>query len=352
MTIALVSLYSFLLIAKAVLVLRYPKSPAHIDKDVTIVQTILSGDPLLEPTLERNLDAHPEAQFLWMIDEEDTEAWRIARKCARPRLQAQACPPPRNGENPKLVKLIRALELVTTQRLTVLDDDTILPGPLPSGALVTGLPVFTAKGSIYERLIGGFVNGSALLTYLPAARLGLQRTINGMIYSVDAHQLRSLGGFAAAGHELTDDYAVARLYTSNRLSITQSTAAAFVAMTITGPGHYVSVMRRWMIFAARYFGDNATVATTFWIALPGLLPLVGFLLQPTVWAVLLPMKALLNRALLWHVTGFLSTGLDLVFECAADLLTPFWTLLAFVRPRRLTWRTRKIEVDAGAIRYK
>lgn len=347
-----VALYLLSLAARAALASRYASRRFTADDSpVTIIQPILSGDPLLEKTLQRNLLEHPRAQFLWMIDEDDAEAQRIA---ARLKVPGVLCPPPRDGENPKLAKLIQALPLVTTQRLIVLDDDTELPSSsaLPGGALVTGLPVFASNTTVYERLIGGFVNGSALLTYLPAAQLKLQRTINGMIYSVDTAQLRDLGGFSRAGHELTDDYAVARLYLRNGQTITQAIAPAFVTMTLASAPHYIRVMRRWMIFATHYFGRNATLATIFWIALPAMLPIVGLAFAPASSLLALFVKALINRILLYRITGVMSTPLDLMFECAADLLTPVWMLLAMIQPSRLTWRSRNIELKNGAIRYK
>jgi ceramide glucosyltransferase len=363
MAVALAALYAFLVIARAIFAVRHARQfrGAHLDVPVTVVQPILSGDPLLERALARNLDAHPDANFLWMVDHDDAEAQRIAARHAttHPKLRAVTGPAPRDGENPKLAKLIRALPLVCTPRLIVLDDDTFLPATsrLPTGALVTGLPVFSATGSVYERLIGGFVNGSALLTYLPAAHLKLQRTINGMIYSMDTQQLREWGGFAAAGHDLTDDYAVARLYLRHGLPVTQSPAPAFVAMTVSSAAQYVRVMRRWMIFASGYFVDNRTPATAFWIGLPGILPLAGLLAafidgHAPLWIALLLAKALANRLLLWRIAGARSTPLDLLFESAADLLTPVWMVLAFIQPRRLTWRSRKIELSGGEIRYK
>jgi len=351
MEVALAALYAFLLIVRVVLALRHAGRETAGDPG-TFIQPILSGDPLLEPTLARNLAAHPDAEFIWMVDEDDDEAQRIAALYARPNLRVIIGPAPRNGENPKLAKLVRALPHVMTERLTVLDDDTFLPEPLPAGDLVTGLPIFAAKSSIYERLIGGFVNGNALLTYLPAARLNMQGTINGMIYALDTEQLRALGGFAAAGHELTDDYAVARLYLRNGIGITQSCRPAFVVMTVATAAHYVRVMRRWMIFARRYFGDNRSAV--LWISVPTILPLAGLFTRPLLCLVILAVKAFTNRAVLWRVTGVKSTPLDLLFECASDLLTPILMVLAFIQPRRLTWRTRNIELSRsdGRIQYK
>jgi ceramide glucosyltransferase len=363
MAAALAGLYAFLVVARAVFAIRHARRfhGASPDVPVTIVQPILSGDPLLEATLQRNLAAHPLAEFLWMIDDDDEEAHRIAARLAllHPKLRVIVGPGPDDGENPKLAKLIRALPLVSTPRLIVLDDDTFLPADsrLPAGDLVTGLPVFSARASIYERLIGGFVNGSALLTYLPAAYLKLQRSINGMIYAVNTEQFRALGGFAAAGHDLTDDYSVARLYLRHGLAVTQSAAPALVAMTVSSAGHYVRIMRRWMIFASHYLRDNFTPATVFWIGLPGILPLVGTVAaviegRAVLWAAMLLGKALLNRILLCRILRATSAPADLLFECIADLTVPLWMTIACIQPHRLTWRTRRIELSSGEIRYK
>jgi ceramide glucosyltransferase len=362
MSVALAGLYLFMLLARAALAVRHARMASRGASEVscTIVQPILSGDPRLAPTLRRNLEAHPQAEFLWMIDDDDDEAHRIATGfAAHSNLRVISAPGPKDSENPKMAKLIRALPLINTPRLIVLDDDTFLPetSHLPAAQLVTGLPVFSAKGSIFERLIGGFVNGNALLTYLPAAHLKLQRTINGMIYSVETERLRDWGGFAAAGHALTDDYAVARLYLNHGVRIVQSAAPAFVEITVSSASSYVQIMRRWMIFATHYLRDNLTAATLFWIALPGLLPWIGIAAANSpgialLWIGLLFAKAMLNRIMLWHIVGMRSSALDLLFEVASDLLTPVWMMLAFVQPSQLKWRSRRIEISNNEIRYR
>ena len=139
--------------------------------------------------------------------------------------------------------------------------------------------------------------------------------------------------------------------------MTQCAAPAFVAITVSSAAEYVRIMRRWMIFASHYFRENFTVATAFWIGLPGILPLLGLVTAGATknglfWLALLLLKALLNRILLWRVTGFRSSALDLAFECLADLTMPVWMLLAYIQPRRLTWRSRRIELAGREIRYR
>lgn len=359
-TAALGALYAALLAARAVLAWRHAREQRSgaSQTAVTILQPILSGDPRLENVLAANLNAHPDKQFLWLIDDDDTIALDIAHRLARPNLRIVRMPGPRDGENPKLAKLARALPLVNTPRVMVLDDDTVLPAgaSLPYGDLATGLPIFDARDSVWERLTGGFVNGNAVLTYLPAARLGLQRTINGMIYSSDTALLRTLGGFEAAGHELTDDYAVARLFLRSGRRILQTTQPALVTMTIASFGHYARVMRRWMIFASHYFRGNFSIGTLFWVGLPSLLPLAGMAAalsegMAPAWLGLLLGKAMANRLLLWRITGIRSRASEIPFEIGADLLTPLWALSAMILPGRLAWRSRRIHMVDGVIRY-
>lgn len=359
--IGLAAAYATLALARSVLAWRHAQAirSEPDQRPLTIIQPILSGDPLLERALRANMDAHPDASFLWLIDETDLEARRIAAELARQNLRIALVPGPRDGENPKMAKLEHALNQVSTPRVMVLDDDTVLPpgAAFPERPLATGLPVFAACGSIWERLTGGFVNGNSALTYLPAAHLGLQRTINGMIYVADVGTLRRLGGFRAAGHEITDDYAVARLFLRNGFSLAQTAQPALVSMTIASFGQYARVMRRWMIFASHYFRDNLGFSTLFWIGLPAILPAAGLIVavfEQSVawWIALLLAKALMNRLLLWKLTGIHSRSLDLLFETAADLLMPAWALVALIRPAHLTWRTRKIDLSSGTIRYK
>ena len=148
----------------------------------TILQPILSGDPALEACLAANLQAHPQARFLWLLDTDDAEgracAERVATNAANVTLLLG--PPPADGDNPKSVKLARALSHVETPWTAVLDDDTVLPpgalrrasAALRRGGIACGLPIYAAGPGPWSRLVAGFVNGASLLTYPAAAELG------------------------------------------------------------------------------------------------------------------------------------------------------------------------------------
>ncbi len=343
--------------------------------DVVILQPILAGDPDLEPALAENLAGNPDARFVWLVDEDDAVGRDIAGRLAAnaEHVTVLAGPPPADGENPKLAKLERGLARVPDDAIVVvLDDDTVVAGgelarlaaALGHGAdLATGLPTFVSTRTLYERFVGGFVNGNALLTYLPAAALGAQRTLNGMIYATPAHALREVGGFVAVVGSLTDDYAMATLYRERGKTLRQIPAIARVGMTIRSAGHCGRVLRRWLIFANRYLRENLDAKTLLLVALPAVLavaaPLTwlrGGAVAVSLWLGCLATKAALNRLLLarwaWIPSGVPANASAMLCEMLADLLLPLLYLSALVRPHRLSWRSRRIELSGDAIRYR
>lgn len=338
--------------------------------DVTIVQPILSGDPALAGCLGDNLDANREARFLWLVDEDDGEGLAITRAlvAAHPaaRVEILAVPPPRDGENPKMAKLIVAAREVGSGVLLVLDDDTVLPrwgaGALAEqaagGALATGLPVYVSHATLAERLVAGMINGQAFATYFAMAAAGANRTISGMVYAVSVADLRAAGGFAAAGHELTDDWAVARLMQSHGRPIEQTAVVARVVISFETLSAAARVVRRWLIFANRYLSRNAGPATLTLVVMPSLWPLLGVVPAVAagwpgalVWPAALAAKALVNGLLLQRVAGLAASPSRILCETAADVLMPILYLTALVRPRHLTWRRRRMELRGDTIHY-
>lgn len=343
-----------------------PSPPLGDAAQVTVLQPILSGDPTLEACLAANLRNQPNAHFVWLIDDDDAEAQRLAAKYAAPNLTALSGPPPRDGESPKAAKLARGVPLVTTPLFAVLDDDTMLrpgalanaAGALAQGDLVTGLPLYAHRTTFWSALLCSFVNGSALLTYPPAAMLRAQRTINGMFYVGRTEELRALGGFAAIAKELTDDYAMARLYLDAGRTIVQARVIHPIATHVRDGAHYASLMRRWMIFANRYVRENLSPFTLLIIGAPTLLPplllLTGALIGwqgALVAALTLGAKAALSARLRLVHAQDAPKLTDILAEIASDLLTPFHLIAALLSPNRLQWRTRAIEMDGAHIRY-
>jgi len=349
--------------------LRLPASGTTAS--VTIVQPILSGDEALETCLRDNLEANPDARFLWLVDDDDLVAITLTRALADAhsgtRIEIATVPGPGDGENPKMAKLIVAGRRVETDVLLVLDDDTVLPrggaanlaSHTMQGALATGLPVYVSHATLAERLVAGMINGQAFATYFAMAAVGANRTINGMVYAVSTANLAEVGGFDAAGHELTDDYAVARLWRAHGRPIEQTAVMARVVISFETLAAAAHVVRRWLIFANRYLARNAGPATLGLAVVPTLWPLFGIvpaLLAGWPWGLLWPtalaVKAIANGMLLRHAAGLPVTPARIASEMVADVLLPWIYTTALVRPRHLTWRSRRIEMRGDMIRYR
>lgn len=336
---------------------------------VTVLQPILSGDPGLAATLAHGPDHASTLRFVWLVDEDDPHGREVAVELAKSRSNVQVVVgrPPQDGENPKTLKLIRGAAYATCDVVAVLDDDTTLPpGGLEhlaalartAGGLATALPTWgRTPHNAAEALVAGFVDGQGASAYLAMARLGRNRTINGMAYAADAKALCQVGGFAAMGHSVTDDWAIARLFTDHGRPVVQTVVPARVAVTLHGPIQALRLMRRWTVFAHRYVAANLDWAMVGLVLLPAILPLLGLILAVIVglpavliWIMMLTARALLHRHL---VRGIGGAGTAPVWAAvAAELALPLLSVAAALRPSRIRWRSRRIRLTADGIRYE
>ncbi len=347
---------------------------APVTAPVTVLQPIRSGDPLLPGFLRENLANQPGARFVWLVDEDDPAGRAIAEDAAsdagpdaRDRVEVVVTPPLPPGRNPKVFKLVLALPRCG-EVLAVLDDDTVLPpgaldravAALSRGDLVTGMPVYREQGSIWSRLVAAFVNGTSLLTYLPMSRLADPVTINGMFYVTRRCVLESLGGFAAIEERLCDDYELARLYRAGGHRIVQTTVVHPIATTVLGPRGYARIMRRWMVFARQALGEDLSPGLALLVVVPAVLPLAALTAAAfaaasgdtgalAVVGLALLLKATTTALLRRSVPPAPASVGGALLEVVADLLMPFHVLAAAVRPGRITWRDRRIDVGAGAL---
>ncbi|MES2597692.1 MAG: glycosyltransferase [Verrucomicrobiota bacterium] len=262
LVVILTLIYAVSLVVRSWLALSYAKSLPPLPKQpmqpetLTIAQAILSGDPLLESRLEANLRTFPDQHFIWLIDEEDAEARRIAERMQHPLLQVEFCPPCPDATNPKLWKLEMAAKQVKTPFFAVIDDDTTLPAS-SAAALVeaakdctvaTGLPCYQDSGGLASGLLAQFVNNNSVFTYLGTSRLLPPFTLNGMGYVMRKEELDRIEYFKPILHELTDDLALAALVLKLGGSIHQSQAPLHVQTGVRDLHHYFQMMHRWYVF--------------------------------------------------------------------------------------------------------
>jgi ceramide glucosyltransferase len=227
----------------------------------TIVQPILSGDPMLEPTLARNVELLAGTAFVWLVDADDLLAQEacaaIRRRNPSRDITVLQCPSAPANVNPKLFKLELARAEVRTEAFVVVDDDTVV-GPqaleallaaLDSYALATGLPCYESGSGAPSRLVAEFVNDNSSLTYLTICSLMRPMTVNGMCYALRCATLANIGGFAPLLRSLTDDVAIARAVLRSGGTIFQSPYPHETRTTVAGWRAYVLLMQRWFLFA-------------------------------------------------------------------------------------------------------
>ncbi|MDV2451234.1 glycosyltransferase family 21 protein [Xanthomonas hortorum] len=343
---------------------RPSSDAASTQAEVAILQPVLGGDTHLQQVLAANLQALPEAHFIWLLDAEDRAGNTVADALVT--LYPQRCiervlvPPAPPGVNPKAWKLDYALPHVRAPISLILDDDAQLSNSalarllqdLTHADVVTALPYYQDSATLAGRLLSQFVNNNAALTYLGWLPFAAPLTINGMCYAARTEQLRAWGGFAALLEQLTDDLAFATLVRERGGRVCQSTAPVAMRTAMPDLASYARQMHRWMLFALILLRRQTLGVRSAIFVLQGLPPLLltGLLLcvcvQPTWLAIAYALTTLLLRALLlclvqWRVSGALRHR-PLLSICA-EVLQPLHLLHAAV-VRTIRWRTRRYRV--------
>lgn len=338
---------------------------------ITIVQPILSGDPALSATLTENLrNAPADVSFCWLVDTDDAEGLRITRELSSDdaRVKIVVCAPWNGQGNPKVAKLVTGLQHCA-ELVCVLDDDTVLPPGLlnearrwlTTGDLVCGNPVYRARPGVWSRLVAAWVNGSSLITHLPIAELVAPPTINGMWYLLRRSDLEAVGGFEMIAEKLCDDYEIAKLYRDNGFRIVQSPLVHPVTTTITGASHYLSLMRRWMLFTRRLLAKEAPPGIMGLVVVPAFLPLVCLTAalasrRPMGVVIViaelgfksLVLAKLRKRSGVSEFTGPVHPG-DTVLEAVADLSQPLHLLTSLWHGDRVRWRSRDLALHTDRV---
>jgi ceramide glucosyltransferase len=336
---------------------------AALDR-LTVVQPVTSGDAALESVLLSGLGELWESPLIWIVDKKDAAACELcqmlkARHSGRD-IQIIETDEPPQGFNPKTWKLLAALPSVRTELLAVIDDDTRVPrrsafclvNALDGGAdIATGLPCYAPTPGIWSVLLSEFVNSSAILTYLSAAECADARTINGMCYAMRTRQVRETGLFAACGHSITDDLAVAKAIRKNGGRIEQTTWPQHISTTVLSPTHYRRLMHRWFVFTRILIQNETPFVQAVLVVCYGLHPLL--LASLAIAAVAEPAQGLWPLAAVLAVRGVTLAALNRKFagswlhsptaSIVAELLQPVFLVGALLYPV-IWWRRRKIRV--------
>nr|WP_272910570.1 glycosyltransferase [Xanthomonas campestris] len=338
--------------------------PAGTQAEVAILQPILGGDAHLQQVLAANLQALPHAQFVWLLDADDTAgnaaAATLVAQHPGVRIARITVPPAPPGINPKAWKLHHALPQVEAPITLILDDDAQLGSvalaqllhDLAHADLVTALPYYQDGSTLAGRQLAQFVNNNAALTYLGWLPWAAPLTINGMCYAGRTQQLQAWGGFAPLLDQLTDDLAFAAHVRAQGGRIWQSTAPVAMRTALPDLASYVRQMHRWMLFALLLLRRQRPAVKLAIGALHGLPPwlliatLLSACLQPgalsfAAAAGLLTVRAAMLCLLQWRTTG--ASRHRPLLSLAAECLQPLHLLHAAL-VRTIRWRTRRYRV--------
>ena len=303
-------LYLAILLTKFLLCLRVIRREPTGDvtfspEEVTVVQPILGGDPRLPDVLRATLESTPEeTRFLWLVDTDDARGQAVVdalREAYSTRFEVVWCAPVPEHVNPKTFKLEKALALVDTPFVAVLDDDTTVSernlaaavAALENADLYTGVPCYRSTAGYWDSLVTHFVNNNSIMTYLSMLPLAGPLSINGMFYVMRAETLREMGGFSSIQERLCDDYAVARMLLDGGRRIHQGTVPQYLFTSISGFRHYLQIMHRWFVFADALVRDQTFTVQMLLLVMLALPPLL-------LWIGLAGTSALVVAALLGH----------------------------------------------------
>jgi ceramide glucosyltransferase len=379
--------YLLLLTIKVVLSLRYAQKIKSLESDVksivsvdsvyglnegvyqyvpddfamTIMQPILSGDSMLETCLRYNLELFQHYSFIWLVDEDDAEGLTLAKKLADEfsNVTLIYCPPVPQHVNPKVFKLNKGFPHVKTPLLAILDDDTCLSRNslevaqrhLKDADVYTGLPYYPLGKNFCSSLLAQFVNDNSALTYLPILNFTQAFSLNGMFYVLRCDRLQQAGGFAAIQHQLTDDYAMAKLIRQHQGKIIQGVTTQGVQSSIENLHHYISVMHRWFLFASLQIAEQqgkVRFLLFVFLILPSVLwmiSLIGF--GSSLWGlaillIFLYARFLLLRRLQHQLIS--KTPSSFVMSFLVECFQPLHMLHALL-VKRIKWRKRLIRVN-------
>jgi len=326
---------------------------------VTILQPILSGDPTLGATLKANVIALEQADFVWLIDDDDVVAKvtvnQIKQQFAQRNIIIISCPAAPQGVNPKAFKLERAWPEVSNDIILVLDDDAILSSEaftqlvseVGTDNLVTALPYYAASRERYSALLAQFVNDSSALTYLPLLPYLPPLTINGMCYALTRETLAKVEGFAHIQRHLTDDLALASLLDKHQIRLVQSIALVKIHTDLASGKKYWQQMHRWFLFATLLLREKSLKINVLIFLLQGLHPLLlwGVLLMAVSHPLVVLACLMVRHFALRKVQKALTADIQSrpLLSLISELLQPLHLLHA-VCNRTIVWRTRRYRV--------
>jgi ceramide glucosyltransferase len=266
----------------------------------------------------------------------------------------------------KVEKLQAALSHAGGDILAFVDDDILLrPDAIErlvchlqeqrAGA-VFGLACYTNWSNMPSSLLSAFVNGNALLSYLPLTYLCEPFTITGHFYALRREVFAAIGGLEGMDGRFDDDHELARRVQRHGLSNVQTPVVYDVDNRLESLNGYANQMRRWFVIPrqtmAPYLNGRQQLASLVGSVGGLVLPLLALLcaggraplgaLGATL-ALHAAVYTFCERAYLQRRTPLGRMPLVLV----SALVAPVQALLGLLGPPTFTWRGRHIRLHRG-----
>lgn len=362
-------LYIAILVSKYILSSKYlslKRVNENYNKYITtIVQPILSGDPLLENMLISNVVENKDNIFLWLIDDEDKLAHEVVAtiKSSYPHVKINAIsfPPCPERINPKIFKISQAIKEIKTEHFIILDDDAYLPNKTLNTLieqlnnncdLSTALPFYRHNNTFFSKLINQFVNNNSSLTYIPPLFFTKPLSINGMCYALKTSTAIEFDSFNGIKGFLADDLSLAKLLSNSNKKLKQIVEPVFLQTFVNNGDVYLRLMHRWFLFA-KLFLENHTAKNNFLIFIAqGVHPfllwvlLVMSVINLNSYELIIFISVLALRTTLISSINKKYTGLNnhiFLFSFVSELLQPIHFLHSLFS-RKIKWRTHYYHV--------
>lgn len=236
--------------------MRRPAPPApEVWPRVTLVQPITRAAHDLTPILaaRRRLDYPGPIRHLVACDRADAASRARCRAVLGEGTTIVLADPDGGSIATKLSKLRAALPSLDGEIVCFVDDDVTLPpaalqtlvAPLlnPQIGATFGMARYTAWESIPSSLMSLFVNGNALLSYLPLTYLTAPYTITGHCFALRRATLLAVGAFGDEADRIDDDHELARRIRAHGLRIVQTPLLYDVTKRRCGAGSSSCVRR-------------------------------------------------------------------------------------------------------------
>jgi ceramide glucosyltransferase len=361
------------LLAVAVFFRRPPPADPIVWPSVTLICPISRSPNNLSRILQARarLDYPGPQHTLLICDRADTASQAICREvmaeCPTWRAELLLVEPDAGAVASKVAKQCAALPRAGGEVLCFVDDDVLLrpdalqvlvPWAVGSGVgAAFGLACYTAWGTLAESLMSGFVNSSALLSYVPLAFIVQPFTITGHCFAMPRERFEAIGGLSGMAGRIDDDHELARRVRRHGLRNVQTPLIYDVENRLSSLADYHGQMRRWMLIPRQAMlptlgahDRGAMLACSIGPLLPPLLVLLALTRRPAALRALglsaagfAAAHALIERVYLqrpmparrWPLLPLLA------------YVTPIHVALAALGGETVSWRGQRLRVEPG-----